>query len=348
MLKKTNKFGLKSYQLCDQTGYCCQYELYAGKRAAASDKGATYDLCMRIMEPYLNRGHHLYTDNFYTSPTLYHHLYQQGTGACGTLRTNKKHVPQTMKAAKPPQGELFVTHNEPLMLMKYHNKRQVSLCSTLHRGVMKETERLDRETDEPTQKPDAIIDYNKYMGAVDLSDQLLQYTANRRRTLKWYKKVIFHMYDLCSVQAYLLYKMQTKKPVSHKDFKRDTVEQIIATCDLPPVSSAGRPRSNPGAIRRIQDQIQVHHLDKIQVKGGKVLKNPPCRRCVVCTSGEKQLLKQEGKDIPKVTGHKTTLECPGCGVALCAVPCFRIYHTYHWRIEGGGPRGPWPPPPKIG
>ena len=39
--KKPNKFGLKSYQLCDQTGYCCQYELYAGKRAAASDKGAT-------------------------------------------------------------------------------------------------------------------------------------------------------------------------------------------------------------------------------------------------------------------------------------------------------------------
>ena len=160
---------------------------------------------MRIMEPYLNRGHHLYTDNFYTSPTLYHHLYQQGTGACGTLRTNRKHVPQTMKAAKPPQGELFVTHNEPLMLMKYHDKRQVSLCSTLHRGVMKETARLDRETDEPIQKPDAIIDYNKYMGAVDLSDQLLQYTANRRRTLKWYKKVMFHMYDLCSVQAYLLY-----------------------------------------------------------------------------------------------------------------------------------------------
>ena len=119
--------------------------------------------------------------------------------------------------------------------------------------------------------------------------------------------------------------MQTQK---HKDFKRDTVEQIIATCDLPPVASVGRPRSNPGAIRRIQDQIQVHHLAKIEVKEGKVMKKPPCRRCVVCSSGEKKILSLEGKDIPKVAGHRTALECPGCGVALCAVPCFRIYHTY--------------------
>ena len=103
---------------------------------------------------------------------------------------------------------------------------------------------------------------------------------------------------------------------------------MVATCDLPPISSAGRPRSEPGAIPRIQDQIQVHYLNKIKVKGGKLLKNPARRRCIVCSFGEKKLVSLEGKDIPTVTGHKTSLECPGCGVALCAVPCFRIYHIY--------------------
>ena len=325
---KPGKCGIKSYQLCDQTGYCCKYELYTGKCAGGSGNGARYDLCMRMMDRYLNRGHHLYVDDLYTSPTLFSHLYQQGTGACGTLKTHRKHVPEIIKATKPAQGEVFVAHNEPLMIMKYYNHTEVSLCSTIHRGVMKETSRVDRESDDPIQKPDAIIDYNKCMGVLDRCDQMLQCTGMRRRTFKWYKKVMFHLYDLCTLQAYLLYKMRTEKPVSHKVFKRDMVEQMIATCDLPVIYAAGRHRSEPGALQRLQDQIQIHHLDKIEVKGGKVLKNPPCRRCVVCTSGEKQLLRQEGKDIPKVAGHRTALGCPGCGVALCAVPCFRIYHTY--------------------
>ena len=29
---KPDKFGIKSYQLCDETRYCCKYEIYIGKR----------------------------------------------------------------------------------------------------------------------------------------------------------------------------------------------------------------------------------------------------------------------------------------------------------------------------
>ena len=239
---KPDKFGLKSYQLCDETGYCCVYELYTGKRQDTSVHGATYDVCMRLMNSYLNRGHHLYTDNYYTSPTLFSHLYSRGTDACGTLRQNRKHVPLGIKNAKPPKGETVVMSNGPLVIMKHTDKRPVTMCSTIHKGVHVDTGKVTRHTQQPIIKPDAIIAYNKYMGFVDRSDQLLQYLAMRRRTLKWYKKVMFHLFDLCNVQAHILYKLQTDKPMAHTTFNRELVKQIACETDL--ILSATPPYCN--------------------------------------------------------------------------------------------------------
>ena len=138
------------------------------------------------------------------------------TGACGTLRQNRKHVPFGIKNTKPPKGETVVMSNDPLVILKHTDKRPVTMCSTIH-----------------NIKPDAIIAYNKYMGCVDHSDQLLQYLATRHRTLKWYKKVMFHLFDLCNVQAHIVYKLQTDKPMAHRTFNREVVKQILSSVQLP-------------------------------------------------------------------------------------------------------------------
>ena len=80
---KPDKYGVKSYQLCDSSnGYCCRFEIYTGvNQEPPSAKGKTYDLVMRLMQPYLNVGRCLYVDNYYTSPTLFAELYRQNTGA---------------------------------------------------------------------------------------------------------------------------------------------------------------------------------------------------------------------------------------------------------------------------
>ena len=124
-------------------GYCCQYELYTGKRGGGSEYGATYDLCMRLMDRYKNRGHHLYVGNFYTSPILFSHLYEQGTGACGTLQVNRKHVPDSIKKGNPAKGNQIVISNSPLMIVKSGKKT--------------------RDTQDPILKPDAVLGYNKLL-----------------------------------------------------------------------------------------------------------------------------------------------------------------------------------------
>lgn len=75
---KPDKYGVKSYQLCDsENGFCCRFELYTeASDLPASAKGKTYDLVMRLMQPYLNEGQCLFVDNYYTSPTLFTDLYE--------------------------------------------------------------------------------------------------------------------------------------------------------------------------------------------------------------------------------------------------------------------------------
>ena len=73
---KPDKYSVKSYQLCDSSnGYCCRFEISTDiNQEPPSTKGKTYDLVMRLMQPYLNVGRCLYVDNYYTSPTLFAEL----------------------------------------------------------------------------------------------------------------------------------------------------------------------------------------------------------------------------------------------------------------------------------
>ena len=45
---------------------------------------------MDLAEPYLNKGHRLFMDNFYSSPALYEELYENKTLACGPVRQDRK------------------------------------------------------------------------------------------------------------------------------------------------------------------------------------------------------------------------------------------------------------------
>lgn len=88
---KPEKYGVKSYQLCDPSnGFCCRFEIYTSVNTdPPSAKGKTYALVMRLIQPYLNVGRCLFVDNFYTSPILFTDLCQLNTAACGTAHHRK-------------------------------------------------------------------------------------------------------------------------------------------------------------------------------------------------------------------------------------------------------------------
>ena len=64
---------------------------HAGKDETldTADRRMTHAVVMRLVDPVKERGHHVYLDNYYTSPALFADLNCRGFGACGTVRTDR-------------------------------------------------------------------------------------------------------------------------------------------------------------------------------------------------------------------------------------------------------------------
>ena len=65
----------------------------------------------------------------------------------------------------------------------------------------------DYQTNEDIVKPQCVHEYNQNMGGVDNVDRQLSITETVRKTMKWYRKLFFHLVNLCISNAHALYKM---------------------------------------------------------------------------------------------------------------------------------------------
>ena len=101
------------------------------------------------MKPYLDKGHSLYIDNFYTSPSLFHSLYHTKTNACGTVRTNRRGMPKFPKIKKGERSVRVLDEDYcKLIAMKWCDRRDVHMLSSIHDDSMVITQRKDKKTGE--------------------------------------------------------------------------------------------------------------------------------------------------------------------------------------------------------
>ena len=75
---------------------------------SAGDTSVIHRTVMRIMDPLLDQGYTVYTDQFYTSRPLFKALNDWRKMACGTVQKNRKGVPAELKNirvfSKLPRG----------------------------------------------------------------------------------------------------------------------------------------------------------------------------------------------------------------------------------------------------
>ncbi|XP_033111785.1 piggyBac transposable element-derived protein 4-like, partial [Anneissia japonica] len=93
---KPHKRGMTVWTLADsRTGYVYNQNLYIGR--GEDGPGATQRTVMKVCEPITGKKHHVYMDNYFSSPALFSSLEGVSLGACGTLRTNRVGVPDVIK-----------------------------------------------------------------------------------------------------------------------------------------------------------------------------------------------------------------------------------------------------------
>ena len=107
---KPTKWGFKLWVLCDaRNGYTWNFSVYRGKEGEADNaKGLSYNVVMKMVEGLECQGYFLYTDNFYSSPTLFTDLVQNGFGAVVTIDFTRRGCQSVLRSQKKKYYDHFI------------------------------------------------------------------------------------------------------------------------------------------------------------------------------------------------------------------------------------------------
>lgn len=240
---KRSRFGIKLYELSSSTGYILDIVMYTGKGTMNNKKhGHAYAVVRKLMKPYQKRGHALYLDNYYTSIALAETLLKQGVSITGTLRSNRKGIPEIFQKSKLKKGESFFLRRNDVLIQKWKDKRDILMISTRHNG---EFEEVKPQVGASKLKPKAIAEYNRYMGGIDKADQIMSYYTSPRKTCRWQLKVFFHLIDISLWNATYLYNFEETKKTTYLTFREKIISSFLGLTDAP--TPAGTPRSSSGS-----------------------------------------------------------------------------------------------------
>ena len=123
-------------------------------------------MVLKLLEGVENRGHHVYMDNFCSSPALFQDLWCLGFGTCGTVRMNWRSVPEEMKAKLQKGKTTTKVVDDNLMTLKWQDKRLVVMLTTVHDDAVVTKQRRTRAVycgAEVVQKPLVVELYNQFM-----------------------------------------------------------------------------------------------------------------------------------------------------------------------------------------
>ena len=294
---KRHKYGIKFYELCTYDGLVLNVEIYGGQGFNDEQNlGQTGATVLKLMKPFLNKGYHVFTDNFYNSVALTEYLSKQKTYITGTLRRDRKRNPESVISKKLKEGEMVWCSLNDITVCKWKDKREVLTISNAHQAEMVS---VSNRRGKEKMKPNIVKDYNEAMSGIDRSDQMLSYNSALRKTLRWYKKVGVHMFEIFLTNAFYLYKtyVSQKEAMAINEFREIIVNNLVGVL------------KQPAHLRPVCD---FHYLEVLPPTEKK--KNPT-RRCQYCN---KMKIRRESRYV--------------CGYCedrppLCIDPCFRLYHS---------------------
>jgi hypothetical protein len=197
------------------------------------------------------------------------------------------------------KGEMKAWQSGQLGCLLWYDRQPVVMLSTHHRVDVMVTLENDGGLDQtPTvTRPKVSVDYNLHKCHVDTVDQLRQYYAMQRKSMKNWPSLAWWLIDMCIINAYTLWCLDTNTAISQLDFRKTLLQQLFVAY---PSSAVRRHRTRPPIVYNASDP----HLP---------IPASNSRDCVHCSDRLNQR-------------KRTKIECDRCHVHLCVTPCFKQYH----------------------
>ncbi|XP_052010817.1 piggyBac transposable element-derived protein 4-like isoform X1 [Xyrauchen texanus] len=311
---KRNRFGVKFFAVRDVlTGYVLDIIIYTGSTTDIhhyARLGVSGSVVMTLLAPYLGKGHIVYVDNWHSSPTLFQELLSHGTGACGAVRADRRGMP-AFTNNNMTKGQMEFQENGTQLAVKWCDKREVHVLTTVHASIMAVSQKVDYTTGEKKMMPFCVLEYNKKMGAVDKADIMKSFVKCARKTTKWYKKIFFYMLETAVLNSFIVYRQLAGKGMTSLEFRMNLMRGLLeeySTPRNPP--KGGRPASD--SPLRLTARHFLSDIPQTELQGRSTR-----RACKVCISSKCRAKKR----------RSTRYMCVACNIALCATPCFEEYHT---------------------
>ncbi|XP_035824274.1 piggyBac transposable element-derived protein 4-like [Aplysia californica] len=203
---------MKLYFCCESlSGYVLKIKFYSGANTTGPERGHEEQIVRDVIEQYQDVGHTVYMDSYFSTHQLFSDLLSLQTTACGTVRQDRRGLPKhiTKKELRLQKGDVVERDKEDIVAVRYQDKRDIMLLSTIHDGRVVDTGRRDKRTDEPIHKPNIVHQYNRFMKGVDLIDMYLSFYSFNSKTLKRWKRATTHLIHLACIQAHILYRKST-------------------------------------------------------------------------------------------------------------------------------------------
>ena len=226
---KPIKWGIKIFELCcSETCYCFRFLNYTGRKQNSEDGLVSVRVVKELMQPYLNKGHHLYMDNFYTSIRLVEELAGLNTGVCGTIRENRLLGKVEYPRIKN-QSKHYTDERSSLLLTVWKDKQIVTIISNIHSSKFLKIEKTFDNTPIPTKKmiPKCVDDYNKLSRGVDRCNQISHHYRFPHRSRKWWRQIFFHLLHMIVSNSRIIYATLTQKNLGHKEFIIDIIHNLL-------------------------------------------------------------------------------------------------------------------------
>ena len=166
-----------------------------------SEHGLVYDVVLKLVEPLVNQGCHLYFDNFYSSPKLLKGFFGLGIPSCGTAAENRRGFLDSMKkgkewARRKDRGKMRWVRDAECLALQWKDNRPVTMLTTIHKAdefvhIQRKQKIGNRWQNVQVRPPKATEEYNAYMNNVDRSDQIIGKSTALRKCMRWWKTLFF-------------------------------------------------------------------------------------------------------------------------------------------------------------
>lgn len=321
MKNKPTKWGYKLWSRAGISGFVYDLEICGSPTESMNIPGISKngEVVLRLLQPLRQNKHKVFFDNLFSTPELFVHLRENGMFATATLNvlmSRKCPIKTEKELKKSGRGSYDTITDEDgsvIVCAWYDNKRVLTISNYQGPEPLDNCRRWNRAEKKDVQvpRPAIIRTYNMYMGGVDKADMLLSFYKTKCRSRKWYLRIAFHLFNLCMVNAWLLYR-EFEGEKSLLDFTTEVALCLISGN----IFSADRQQACEAIHRNPRLSLSMHD-NPITTRHDRFdhwpfqIDSKNAQRCkmIGCT-------------------RKTRFMCSKCHVYLCVIgsTCFIDYH----------------------